>query len=79
MKKYLPAFVYLAGMIPLGMWQNSVRLALGDWGSFAAVIGYLLVLRLLGYLAVQAVETHHQMGIRKHNLAIESRRKKDVA
>ncbi len=77
MKKYLPVLVYAVGMFPLGLWQDRLRVALGDWPALVVVIGYLLLLRLVGLLVVRAVEQSHKVEIRKHNLAIEKRKQKN--
>ncbi|MES2945465.1 MAG: hypothetical protein V4772_21575 [Pseudomonadota bacterium] len=74
MKKHLPALVYLLGFAPLGIWQNSLRVALGDWLSFVAVVGYLLVLRLIGYLAVELFDFQKRRQIAKFNLSVEKRK-----
>lgn len=42
-------FVYLLGLVPLGIFQAQVRMAIGHDGlAFAAVVLYLLGLRFLG-------------------------------
>lgn len=75
MRKHLSFLVYFAGMFPLGYWQNSLRASLGDWLAFVALIGYLLALRLLGFLLVRWSEIRHKKSIIAHNLLVENRRK----
>lgn len=74
MKSRLPFWIYLVGMFPLGYWQQAVRSELGDWLSFAVVVGYLLVLRLLGIWAVRWLEFRQKRIIAKHNLLVDSRK-----
>lgn len=76
MRKRLPVLVYLAGMLPLGYWQHPLRVWLGDWQALAAVVVYLLALRLLGFLLVRLWEYKEARGIRMHNLAIAARKQK---
>jgi hypothetical protein len=78
MKNRLPFFVYLVGMFPLGYWQDSVRALLGDWLAFVAVIGYLLILRLVGWSLVRLVDLRHKRSIIEHNRLVEERKKKDA-
>jgi hypothetical protein len=74
MTKRLPFWIYLVGVLPLAYWQAALRASLGDWLSFAVVIGYLLFLRLLGYWAVRLLELRRQRAIAEHNRLIESRK-----
>ena len=76
MKKRLPVLVYLVGMLPLGYWQHPLRVSLGDWQAFAAVVVYLVLLRLLGSVMVRLCEYKEAREIRMHNLAIEARKQK---
>lgn len=76
MKKRLPVLIYLVGMLPLGYWLHSLRAWLGDWRAFAAVVVYLLLLRLLGFLFVRLWEFKEARDIRMHNLAVEARKQK---
>jgi hypothetical protein len=48
--------IFMLGLIPLALWQNALRSSLGDWLSFAAVIAYLLLLRLIGDSVMRAVQ-----------------------
>jgi hypothetical protein len=79
MKRYLEGAVYIAGMIPLVVWKDSVRSALGDWQSLLAVVAYLLVVRLLGLLVVRIVDWSHMKSIQKHNHSVEVRKRKQAA
>jgi len=48
MKAPRPAWwIYIAGLIPLVLIGNKMRSSLGDLPSFAMLIGYLLLLRLV--------------------------------
>ncbi len=78
MKKHLPSLVYFLGMPPLGYWQHSLRTWLGDWLAFAVILGYLLVLRLIGLLAVWLVEYRQRKAVIVHNLAVETRKKESL-
>lgn len=78
MKKRLPVLVYLVGMLPLGYWQHLVRAWLGDWQALAAVVVYLLLLRLLGSALVRLWEYKQARNIRMHNLAVEARKRERV-
>jgi UPF0716 family protein affecting phage T7 exclusion len=78
MKKHLPFLVYLAGMIPLGYWQNSLRALLGDWLGFAVLIGYLLALRFIGFLLVRLLDLRHKRSVIAHNLSVKNRKKKKI-
>lgn len=40
-------WVYVIGLVPLALFSKPLRAALGDWWAFAAVVVYLLLLRLL--------------------------------
>jgi hypothetical protein len=41
--------VYLVGVLPLGLFQHKLRVAIGHDGvSFAAVVAYLFALRIVG-------------------------------
>jgi hypothetical protein len=71
MTKRLPFWIYLLGVFPLAYWQAAVRASLGDWLSFAVVVGYLLALRLLGYWAVRLLELRRKSVISEHNLLVE--------
>lgn len=72
--------VYLIGMFPLGMWQGSLRSAWGDLSAFVAVITYLLLLRLLGFLIVRFIDFRCQQVLVAHNQKVdisrEQRKKK---
>ena len=46
----------MLGLIPLALWQDALRSALGDWLSFAVVIAYLLLLRLIGDSVMRAAQ-----------------------
>jgi hypothetical protein len=46
--RHVEALVYLAGIVVLALIQAKVRAVLGDGWSFAAVIAYLVSLRLVG-------------------------------
>lgn len=74
MKNRLPFFVYLAGMFPLGYWQDSLRSLLGDWLALLSVIAYLLMLRLIGALLVRLVDFRHRLAVAEHNRLVEERR-----
>jgi len=73
-RKRLPFWIYLAGVFPLDYWQDSVRGLLGDWISIAAVIGYLLFLRLLGFWGVQLLELRQRRMIAAHNRSVTSKK-----
>ena len=79
MKKRLPFLVYLLGMLPLGYWQHSLRIWLGDWQAFGAVLVYLLFLRLLGFLCVRLWEWKDERDIRMNNLAVEAKKQRGRA
>jgi hypothetical protein len=79
MKKHLPALIYLLGALPLGYWQDSVRMWLGDWQALGALAIYLLFLRLLGFVTVRLWEYKEARDIRMHNVAIEARKQRDRA
>lgn len=76
MKRYLEGVIYIAGMIPLVVWQDSVRAALGGWQSLLVVVGYLFAVRLLGLLVVRVVDWSHMNAIQKHNRSVEARKQK---
>ncbi len=76
MKNRLPFFVYSLGLFPLVYWQDSVRALLGDWLAFVVVIGYLLVLRLIGWALVQFVDFRRKKSIIEHNRSVEERKQK---
>ena len=76
MKNRLSFGIYLVGLLPLAIWTPSARMWLGDWQSFAAVVAYLLVLRLVGALAVRWLELRKYEMIEQHNRRVESRRTK---
>jgi hypothetical protein len=76
MKNRLPFFVYFLGMFPLGYWQDSVRVLLGDGMAFVVVIGYLLALRLIGWALVQFADFRHKKSIIEHNRSVEERKQK---
>lgn len=76
MKSRLPFFVYFLGMFPLGYWQDSVRVLLGNWFAFVAVIGYLLTLRLIGLRLVKLLDFRHKKSIIEHNCLVEELKKK---
>ena len=78
MKNRLPFVVYFLGMFPLGYWQDAVRTLLGDWLAFVAVIGYLLMLRLIGWALVRLVDFRHKETIIEHNRLVEERKNKEV-
>jgi hypothetical protein len=46
--RHVEALVYLAGIVVLAFIQAKARSLLGDGWSFAAVIAYLVLLRLVG-------------------------------
>ena len=48
--------IFMLGLIPLALWQDALRSALGDWLSFAVVIAYLLLLRLIGDSVMRAAQ-----------------------
>ena len=79
MKRYLEGAIYIAGMIPLVVWKDSVRSALGDGLSLLAVVAYLLAVRLLGLLAVRIVDWNHMKSIQKHNRSVEARKRKQAS
>jgi hypothetical protein len=76
MKNRLSFWIYLAGILPLAFWGLPVRELLGDGLSFAAVIVYSLVLRIVGAFAVRLLELRTQRAIAKHNLFAESQKQK---
>lgn len=76
MKNRLSFWIYLAGLLPLAIWAPSARVLLGDWLSFAAVIAYLLGLRLVGVLAARWLESSKRRAIEQHNHSVESRKAK---
>jgi len=49
-----------------------MRAWLGDWLSFAPVVGYLLFLRLLGFWAARHYELRHKRATAEVNLSAES-------
>jgi len=73
-----PFWIYLFGLLPLAYWQGAMRAWLGDWLSFAAVIGYLLFLRLLGFWAVRHHQLRRRKAIAEANLLAESAKKQRV-
>lgn len=73
-RKRIPFWIYLAGAFPLAYWQDSVRALLGDWLSFAAGIGYLLFLRLLGFWGVRLFELRQERTIAAHNRLVDSKK-----
>jgi len=75
-RRRLPFWIYLAGIFPLAYWQDSVRALLGDWLSFAAVIGYLLFPRLLGFWGVRLLELRQKRMIAAHNHLIDSKKQR---
>ena len=76
MKNRLSFWIYLVGILPLAIWAPSARALLGDWTSFAAVIAYLLLLRLGGAFATCWLELRKYKAIEQHNRRVESRRTK---
>jgi len=72
MTKHWPFWIYLFGLLPLAYWQGAMRAWLGDWLSFAAVVGYLLFLRLVGFWAVRHYELRCRKATTEVNLAAES-------
>ncbi len=53
----IAVWVYLAGMIPLGMFYEQVKLATGGtWRFILVALAYLLALRLLAELLEHAVK-----------------------
>lgn len=78
MNSRLPYFVYFLGMFPLGYWQDSVRALLGNSLAFVAVIGYLLMLRLIGWGLVKLMDFKHKKSIIEHNCLVEERQKKQI-
>lgn len=79
MKRYLEGAIYIAGMIPLVVWKDSVRDALGGWQSLLLVVGYLIAVRMLGRFAIQVVDWSHAKEVQRHNRAVEARKSKKVA
>jgi hypothetical protein len=77
MKNRLSFWIYLAGLLPLAIWAPSARVLLGDWTSFAAVIVYLLALRLVGALAARWLELRKHRAIEQHNRSVENRKAKN--
>ena len=75
-KRQVPVLVYLIGMFPLGMWQGALRLAWGDLPALVAIIAYLLLLRLLGFLLVRFIDFRSQQAVVAHNKAVEISRQK---
>jgi len=71
------AHAYLAiGLFPLGMWQGSLRSALGELPALAAVIGYLLFLRFFGSLLVRIIDLTHRRAAVTHNQAVDAGRQR---
>ncbi len=70
----LPVLIYFFGMFPLGYFQGTVRAWLGDLLSFVVVVGYLIVLRLLGVAAVRTAEWRKQMEVAKHNAKVAAKK-----
>jgi hypothetical protein len=70
--------IYLIGILLLGYFQYSVRSLLGDLLSFVAIIGYLILLRLLGIAAVRAVEWRESVIIARHNAAVVAKKEARV-
>ena len=75
LKRYLEGAIYIAGMIPLVVWKDPVRSALGDWLSLLIAVAYLIAIRALGLLAIRVVDWSHIKAIKKHNCSIEERKK----
>jgi hypothetical protein len=48
--------IFLLGLIPLALWQDALRSSLGDWLSFAVLVVYLLLLRLIGDGVMRALQ-----------------------
>lgn len=46
--RHIEALVYLVGIVALALIQARARALFGDGWSFAAAIGYLILLRLVG-------------------------------
>jgi hypothetical protein len=68
--------VYLLGMFPIGIWQGSIRSALGDLPALAAVIFYIFILRLLGTTLVRFIDFRRRQAIMAHNQAVDFDRRK---
>jgi hypothetical protein len=77
-KTRLPFVVYFFGILPLGYLQDDVRAVLGDWMSFVAILGYLFILRLIGWGLVRFVESRHLESITQHNRLVEDSKMKKV-
>lgn len=77
MKNRLSFWIYLAGILPLAIWAPSARELLGEWQSLAAVVVYLLVLRLIGASAARWLESSKHRAIEQHNRRVESRKAKN--
>lgn len=69
-KKRLPFLVYFVGMVPLGYFQHSVRMSLGDILAFVVAAGYLVALRLLGLAVVRILDWREKVAIDRHNAAV---------
>jgi hypothetical protein len=67
------------GQIPLVVWKDSVRDALGGWESLLLVVGYLIAVRMLGRFAIQVVDWSHAKEVQRRNRAVEARKSKKVA
>jgi hypothetical protein len=74
LKRRLPFLIYLIGMVPLGYFQDSIRVMLGDPLALAAAIGYLIALRLLGMTAVRIFEWREKAAIDQHNAAVAAKK-----
>jgi hypothetical protein len=73
MKNRLSFWIYLIGILLVAIWGTSARALLGDWTSFAAVIAYLAVLRLVGAFAARWLESRRHKAIEQHNRRVAHR------
>jgi hypothetical protein len=73
-KENLPVLIYFLGMFPLGYFEGTIRAWLGDLLSFVTVVGYLIVLRLLGVAAVRTAEWRKQIEVAKHNSKVAAKK-----
>lgn len=78
LKRRLPILIYLIGVSLLGYFQYSVRSLLGDLLSFVAILGYLILLRLLGAATVRAVEWRERAIVARHNAAVVAKKEARV-
>lgn len=47
--------IFMLGLVPVALWTGALRSSLGDWLALAAVIVYLLLLRLVGDFVMHAL------------------------